>query len=104
MVVPLLLNTFLGKIDMQLIVVSKYLNTHYRWARKDTVDWLKSIIAGNMSYKDFSAKVQSMDSSPFCGCVWTADFVAYRCRTCATSPCMSLCAGKSYINQYTTCC
>ncbi|KAI0233528.1 E3 ubiquitin-protein ligase UBR3 [Lamellibrachia satsuma] len=27
-----------------------------------------------------------------CGLVWTADFVAYRCRTCGISPCMSLCA------------
>jgi E3 ubiquitin-protein ligase UBR3 len=27
-----------------------------------------------------------------CGLVWNTHYVAYRCRTCGTSPCMSLCA------------
>nr|CAD7403223.1 unnamed protein product [Timema poppensis] len=32
------------------------------------------------------------DNATTCGLVWTANFVAYRCRTCGISPCMSLCA------------
>ena len=36
--------------------------------------------------------VHEYDTSVTCGLVWTANFVAYRCRTCAISPCMSLCA------------
>jgi E3 ubiquitin-protein ligase UBR3 len=27
-----------------------------------------------------------------CGLVWNVNYVAYRCRTCALSPCMSICA------------
>jgi len=36
--------------------------------------------------------VHSYDNATTCGLVWTANFVAYRCRTCGISPCMSLCA------------
>jgi len=36
--------------------------------------------------------VRSYDNATTCGLVWTANFVAYRCRTCGISPCMSLCA------------
>ena len=36
--------------------------------------------------------VRQYDNATVCGLVWTANFVAYRCRTCAVSPCMSLCA------------
>lgn len=36
--------------------------------------------------------VRRFDNAVICGLVWTANFVAYRCRTCGISPCMSLCA------------
>ena len=36
--------------------------------------------------------VREYDSSVMCGLVWTANFVAYRCRTCGISPCMSICS------------
>lgn len=36
--------------------------------------------------------VRRYDNATTCGLVWTANFVAYRCRTCGISPCMSLCA------------
>ncbi|UYV79267.1 UBR3, partial [Cordylochernes scorpioides] len=36
--------------------------------------------------------VKAFDTATTCGLVWTANFVAYRCRTCGISPCMSLCA------------
>jgi len=32
------------------------------------------------------------DDATVCGLVWTKNFVAYRCRTCGISPCMSLCS------------
>ena len=35
--------------------------------------------------------VKKYDNSTSCGLVWTPNFVAYRCRTCGISPCMSLC-------------
>ncbi len=36
--------------------------------------------------------MRKYDNATTCGLVWTANFVAYRCRTCGISPCMSLCA------------
>jgi hypothetical protein len=36
--------------------------------------------------------VRRYDNATTCGLVWTANFVAYRCRTCGISPCMSLCS------------
>lgn len=36
--------------------------------------------------------VKQYDTTFKCGLVWTSNFVAYRCRTCAISLCMSLCA------------
>ncbi|XP_078489238.1 E3 ubiquitin-protein ligase ubr3 [Ciona intestinalis] len=60
--------------------------------RSDTIEWLKALISGDEDFSKFCTRVKNMDSSPLCGCVWTANFVAYRCRTCAASPCMSLCA------------
>lgn len=36
--------------------------------------------------------VRQYDNAIMCGLVWTANFVAYRCRTCGISLCMSLCA------------
>ena len=40
----------------------------------------------------FLAAVRQYDNTAMCGLVWTADFVAFRCRTCGISQCMSLCA------------
>ncbi len=40
----------------------------------------------------FLLKVKKYDTSSICGLVWNVSYVAYRCRTCATSPCMSICA------------
>lgn len=36
--------------------------------------------------------VRQYDNATTCGLVWTANFVAYRCRTCGITPCMSLCS------------
>ncbi|KAK7479148.1 hypothetical protein BaRGS_00029589 [Batillaria attramentaria] len=58
----------------------------------DAITWCKWLMAGGPNYDLFAKKVREYDSSVMCGLVWTANFVAYRCRTCAISPCMSLCA------------
>ncbi|XP_076821304.1 E3 ubiquitin-protein ligase UBR3-like [Clavelina lepadiformis] len=71
----------------QLLVPSKHTSR-----RTDAIEWLKVFFSEGDSFDNFCTKVRNMDSSSLCGCVWTANFVAYRCRTCATSPCMSLCA------------
>ena len=40
----------------------------------------------------FPFPVREFDNTALCGLVWTADFWAFRCRTCGISQCMSLCA------------
>lgn len=47
------------------------------------------------------SSVSSYDDAAVCGLVWTADFVAYRCRTCGISPCMSLCSDCFHAADHT---
>jgi len=58
----------------------------------ETIEWCKWLMAGGKTPEEFSTIVHSYDNATTCGLVWTANFVAYRCRTCGISPCMSLCA------------
>ena len=53
-----------------------------KWKLLDTLKYMKIALM-------FS--VRQYDNAVTCGLVWTANFVAYRCRTCGVSPCMSLC-------------
>lgn len=59
---------------------------------QDTIDWCRWLVGGGRSYEDFAAIVREYDDTERCGLVWTADFVAFRCRTCGISQCMSLCS------------
>ena len=43
-------------------------------------------------YLKKNSKVKVYDNSLVCGLVWNINYIAYRCRTCALSPCMSICA------------
>ncbi|KAG8432417.1 hypothetical protein GDO86_016896 [Hymenochirus boettgeri] len=58
----------------------------------EALEWCKCLLAGGDKFEDFCQSVRSYDNATLCGLVWTANFVAYRCRTCGISPCMSLCA------------
>ncbi|XP_053733122.1 E3 ubiquitin-protein ligase ubr3 isoform X2 [Synchiropus splendidus] len=58
----------------------------------EALDWCKCLIAGGEGFEEFCNTVRSYDNATLCGLVWTANFVAYRCRSCGISPCMSLCA------------
>ncbi|XP_049861948.1 E3 ubiquitin-protein ligase Ubr3 isoform X1 [Schistocerca gregaria] len=58
----------------------------------ETIDWIKWLMAGGKTPDEFASIVRRYDNATTCGLVWTANFVAYRCRTCGISPCMSLCA------------
>ncbi|GLV32959.1 Ubr3 ubiquitin ligase [Carabus blaptoides fortunei] len=57
----------------------------------ETIDWCKWLMAGGRTPDEFSTIVRTYDNATTCGLVWTPNFVAYRCRTCGISPCMSLC-------------
>uniref|UniRef100_A0A3Q3VP00 E3 ubiquitin-protein ligase n=1 Tax=Mola mola TaxID=94237 RepID=A0A3Q3VP00_MOLML len=68
------------------------LNPEKPAADTEALDWCKCLIAGGDGFEEFCKTVRSYDNATLCGLVWTANFVAYRCRTCGISPCMSLCA------------
>ncbi|XP_076675053.1 ubr3 ubiquitin ligase isoform X2 [Andrena cerasifolii] len=57
----------------------------------ETIDWCKWLMAGGCTPDEFTNTVRMYDNATMCGLVWTPNFVAYRCRTCGISPCMSLC-------------
>ncbi|XP_066595206.1 E3 ubiquitin-protein ligase Ubr3 [Prorops nasuta] len=57
----------------------------------ETIDWLSWLMAGGRTPYDFGKTARIYDNATTCGLVWTPNFVAYRCRTCGISPCMSLC-------------
>ncbi|KAL0268005.1 UNVERIFIED_CONTAM: hypothetical protein PYX00_010107 [Menopon gallinae] len=58
----------------------------------ETIEWCRWLMAGGLTPEEFANEVKQYDNATTCGLVWTANFVAYRCRTCGISPCMSLCA------------
>ena len=59
---------------------------------KNDLDSLKLYLTGGYSFDEFKSKIKVFDTSSVCGLVWNVNYVAYRCRTCALSPCMSICA------------
>ncbi|XP_069472278.1 E3 ubiquitin-protein ligase UBR3 isoform X2 [Ambystoma mexicanum] len=60
--------------------------------QEEALEWCRCLLAGGDSFEEFCHSVRAYDTAALCGLVWTANFVAYRCRTCGISPCMSLCA------------
>ncbi|CAF3003113.1 unnamed protein product [Rotaria sp. Silwood2] len=52
---------------------------------------IKSYISGGQPFEEFCKEVRKYNGSVLCGFVWTNTTISYRCRTCATNPCMSLC-------------
>uniref|UniRef100_A0A8C4YB00 E3 ubiquitin-protein ligase n=1 Tax=Gopherus evgoodei TaxID=1825980 RepID=A0A8C4YB00_9SAUR len=58
----------------------------------EALEWCRCLLSGGEPWEGFVQAVRAYDPATLCGLVWTANFVAYRCRTCGISPCMSLCA------------
>ncbi|XP_047670750.1 E3 ubiquitin-protein ligase ubr3 isoform X1 [Tachysurus fulvidraco] len=73
-------------------LLNNVLNPEKPAADTEALDWCKYLLAGGDGFEEFCKTVRSYDNATLCGLVWTANFVAYRCRTCGISPCMSLCA------------
>ncbi|XP_052741571.1 E3 ubiquitin-protein ligase Ubr3 isoform X2 [Bicyclus anynana] len=57
----------------------------------ETIDWCRWLLAGGRTPDEFATIVRSYDQHDKCGLVWIPRVVAYRCRTCGISPCMSIC-------------
>ncbi|VDM52104.1 unnamed protein product [Angiostrongylus costaricensis] len=53
---------------------------------------LRVLLAQGESHEEFKASMHELDVSLKCNAIWENDSVAYRCNTCALTPCMSLCA------------
>ncbi|KJH47889.1 putative zinc finger in N-recognin [Dictyocaulus viviparus] len=53
---------------------------------------LRILLAQGEPYELFKASMHELDVSLKCNAIWENDSVAYRCNTCALTPCMSLCA------------
>ncbi|XP_042562236.1 E3 ubiquitin-protein ligase ubr3-like [Clupea harengus] len=73
-------------------LLDNVLNPEKPAADTEALEWCKCLLAGGEGFEEFCKTVRSYDNATLCGLVWTANFVAYRCRTCGISPCMSLCA------------
>ncbi|KAE9418399.1 hypothetical protein Angca_009622 [Angiostrongylus cantonensis] len=53
---------------------------------------LRVLLAQGESHEAFKSSMHELDVSLKCNAIWENDSVAYRCNTCALTPCMSLCA------------
>eukprot|EP00081_Caenorhabditis_elegans_P008331 NP_001293508.1 Uncharacterized protein CELE_F10G7.10 [Caenorhabditis elegans] len=56
-----------------------------------TFEILRVLIAQGEPYMEFKQKMKENDFSLKCNEIWENDAVAFRCNTCALTPCMSLC-------------
>ena len=59
---------------------------------EDRREWCFWLVAGGKNPKEFVSSLKSYETPTMCGLVWNKNFVAYRCRDCGISPCMSICA------------
>ncbi|XP_037934520.1 E3 ubiquitin-protein ligase Ubr3 [Teleopsis dalmanni] len=57
----------------------------------NNIEWVRWLIAGGRTPQEFVKIIRSYDNHAKCGLVWVPHVVAYRCRTCGISPCMSIC-------------
>lgn len=57
----------------------------------ESIDWIRWLMAGGNTPENFTALVKKYNNASACGLVYSAQTVAYRCRTCSLSPCLSLC-------------
>ncbi|UXI22783.1 hypothetical protein NH340_JMT08726 [Sarcoptes scabiei] len=73
-------------------VIDHLFDSRQNYSAEKQIEWIKRLICGRRSPDDFIKEVKEYDRTSKCSMIWTNNFVAYRCRTCAISSCMSLCA------------
>ncbi|CAF0813761.1 unnamed protein product [Adineta ricciae] len=56
------------------------------------VQFFLQYIPGNRTMDEFLQQIREYNNAQICGLVWNANVMAYRCKTCSISPCMSICA------------
>lgn len=73
-------------------VIDYLFDFRQNYTSEELIEWVKYLICGRRLPINFAKDVKQYDRTSKCTLVWTNNFVAYRCRTCAISLCMSLCA------------
>ncbi|XP_073830136.1 ubr3 ubiquitin ligase [Musca autumnalis] len=72
-------------------IMDRFFNPSTPIDNPDNISWIRWLIAGGRTIREFVKIVRSYDNHAKCGLVWVPHVVAYRCRTCGISPCMSIC-------------
>ncbi|KAH9404569.1 E3 ubiquitin-protein ligase ubr3, partial [Tyrophagus putrescentiae] len=72
-------------------VIDHLFDYRHHFSAEELTEWIKYMVGGRRLPNTFAREVKNFDTSSKCGLVWTTNFVAFRCRTCAISLCMSLC-------------
>ncbi|CAF0827696.1 unnamed protein product [Adineta steineri] len=84
-----LINGTLDKLALENLLTN---NIH----ENENIDALSQFfiqyIPGNRTMDEFIKQIQEYNNAQICGLVWNANVIAYRCKTCSISPCMSICA------------
>uniref|UniRef100_A0A1Q3EZK2 E3 ubiquitin-protein ligase n=2 Tax=Culex tarsalis TaxID=7177 RepID=A0A1Q3EZK2_CULTA len=80
-----------GQSESLGLLLDYYLSPGRAIADAESIDWCKWLIAGGRTPTEFASIVRGYDNHAKCGLVWIPHVVAYRCRTCGISPCMSIC-------------
>lgn len=80
-----------GQSESLVLLLDNLLSPVRPIADSESIEWCKWLIAGGRTPGEFASIVRGYDNHAKCGLVWIPHVVAYRCRTCGISPCMSIC-------------
>ncbi|CAF4311703.1 unnamed protein product [Rotaria sp. Silwood2] len=84
-----LVNGTIDKLELEKLLTN---NIHENENTDTLVQFFQQYIPGNRSMDEFIEKIRQYNSAQICGLVWNANVIAYRCKTCSISPCMSICS------------
>ncbi|CAF1000100.1 unnamed protein product [Rotaria sordida] len=84
-----LVNGTIDKLELEKLLTN---NIHENENIDTLVHFFQQYIPGNRTMDEFIEKIRQYNSAQICGLVWNAQVIAYRCKTCSISPCMSICA------------
>ncbi|CAF4813957.1 unnamed protein product, partial [Rotaria sp. Silwood1] len=84
-----LVNGTIDKLELEKLLTN---NVHENENIDTLVHFFQHYIPGNRTMDEFIEKIRQYNSAQICGLVWNANVIAYRCKTCSISPCMSICA------------
>ncbi|UJR15883.1 hypothetical protein I4U23_002808 [Adineta vaga] len=84
-----LVNGTLDKLALENLLT---INVHENENIDALVQFFLQYIPGNRTMDELIQQIREYNNAQICGLVWNANVIAYRCKTCSISPCMSICA------------